>query len=129
MIIIENSGKIQMKLVYVLRKPVFPLIIDINNYVFSTTENEFWNKIWEAEPEPDSYYKTMDATGEGFMFSYYKECFVLSPLTMEKNFTKKEIIQWYNNRRNKNNDIPYSEKSLSAKPKQRIIKDIIDKLS
>jgi hypothetical protein len=63
MIIIENSGKIQMKLVYVLRKPVFPLIIDINNYVFSTTENEFWNKIWEAEPELDSY---------------YKECFALS---------------------------------------------------
>ena len=56
-----------MELVYVLRKPVFPLIIDINNYVFSTTENKFGDKIWEAEPEPDSYYKTMDATGEGFI--------------------------------------------------------------
>jgi hypothetical protein len=52
---------------------------------------------------------------------------MLSPLTLRKKPTKKELIALVNGRTNKRPDeMPYPEKSLSAKTFERIFEELVN---
>jgi hypothetical protein len=72
----------------------------------------------------NSSYDAIDQSGEGFGLYVYDDGFALSPLVMKKTWTKLELIQLYNGRKNKADESAYSEKSLSAKKVNQIVSDI-----
>lgn len=73
-------------------------------------------------------YKTIDRTGEGWIFIVVDGNGVLSPLSFAKPRTKLELIRWFNNRKNRPAEVEYSEKSVSSKRRDRIIAEIADGL-
>lgn len=73
------------------------------------------------------FVKVIDSTGEEFWYS--PEHFALSPGMAFKKWTKKRIIELYNNSPNaKDNKNSYPIKSLSNKKLSRIISDICELL-
>jgi hypothetical protein len=91
---------------YLFRKPLFPIICNIDNYVFSArTEHDFLKKITTLKFDQKLQYDVIDFNIEGW--SFVPDLMVISPLTIKKNWTKKEINDLVNNRNNKNNKKPY----------------------
>ena len=75
----------------------------------------------------DSFVKVVDSTGDEFWYS--PEHFCLSPGMAFKKWTKKRIIDLYNNSSNvEENNKSYSVKSFSNKRLSRIISDICELL-
>jgi len=74
-------------------------------------------------------YDVINSTGEGWLLM--AEAMVLSPVNfLKRKWTKLEIVRLYNNRTHKPdpNEKPYSEKSLSTKRLEEIIRDLVDRL-
>jgi hypothetical protein len=75
-------------------------------------------------------YPVIDSTGEGWGLYLFPSEAVLSPMAVKKRWSKREVIHLYNQRKNvSENESPYSEKSLSSKRIDRIIREIADLLS
>jgi len=116
------------QLLYVIRKPVYPVICDIDGYVFSgITEKDFCREIAKFSSFGGEYYHLADSTGEDWMFS--PQSMALSPITFRKRWTKRKLILLVNNRKNKSEeDMDYSIKSLSSKRFERVFGDLVDLL-
>lgn len=116
-----------MELYIVFRMPKFPVIIVRGDTLFSAASpkslvNVIAQKIQDVKNERTVF---IDSTGEEF--SYFDEMKSLAPALIQKKWPKKKIIELYNSSTNaKKRDTSYSEKSLSAKPYQKIFKDIAE---
>ena len=114
-----------MDVKYILRKPEFPIIINLDGHVIAATPQSLPKQLSCLGLSADSSYDVIDQSGEGFGLFVSDVIFGVSPLVMKKTWTKLELIRLYNGRKNKTADEPaYSEKSLSAKKVVRIISDI-----
>lgn len=114
-----------MDVKYILRKPKFPIIINLDGHVIAATPQSLPKQLSQFELGVDGSYDVIDQSGEGFGLYVSGDLLGVSPLVMKKTWTKLELIRLYNGRKNKTADEPaYSEKSLSAKKVQRIISDI-----
>ena len=110
------------------RKPRFPVVLDIEGRLTGARSGRsLLKKLSLLDLKKDTIYDAFDSTGEGWGF--YPKHFLLTPLVAKKRWTKREMIQLFNNRKNKNeNDKPYSEKSISAKRLERIVEELVDLL-
>ncbi len=113
---------------YLFRKPVFPILCDIDGHVIAAkSEKSLVRQLAELELEPEKHFDAVDSTIEGW--ALYPAEQILSPLTFRKRWTKIDMISLYNNRKNvAAGDIPYSEKSLSAKKCERVFGEIVELL-
>jgi hypothetical protein len=69
----------------------------------------------------------VDSTLEGF--EYYPELDTISPLTIKKRWTKRELIDRVNSRENKSEgEVSYAKTSLSNKTCHRVVRDLVDLL-
>lgn len=109
-----------------LRKPKYPLIIISKNQLMSAFDiDELAYCCVRAElTDGETVIKAIDSTGEEFW--YTPKYYVISPGFVRKRWSKKRIINLYNN--TESNKTKYSEKSLSAKKVNRIILDICNML-
>lgn len=114
---------------YFFRKPKYPIIINIDgNLICGKTSTTLSRRLEKFDYMHKKTYPAIDGTGEGWCF--YPDRWLLSPVTMKRNWTKQEIITLYNERKNKQpDDEPYSSRSLSNKPKERIINEIVELLN
>jgi hypothetical protein len=108
---------------YVFRKPVYPVIYEFNGHLIGgRTEKEFVKNLHNIKSKKP--HDLIDATGEVWLLS--TDPLVMSPISFKKRFTKKKLIETYNNSNNcKENKTPYSEKSLSNKKYNKILEDIL----
>ena len=84
-----------MKLQYLFRKPTFPMLTNIGGYfIGAKTPKELSIKLTKTQFDRDKSYNMVDFTGEGW--SLYTPKMVLSPLTLKKRWTKREIIKLFN---------------------------------
>lgn len=116
-----------MKLQYLFRKPAFPMVGNIEGYfIGAKTPKELSIKLRKIQLDQDKSYDLVDFTGEGW--SLYVPKMVISPLTLKKRWTKREIIKLFNERENMEfaEGKKYSEKSLSAKRLDKIIFDLVE---
>jgi len=116
-----------MKLQYLFRKPIFPMVSNIEGYfVGAKTPKELSIKLTKIQLDRDKSYDMVDFTGEGW--SLYLPKMLISPLTLKKRWTKREIIKLFNERENIElaEGKKYSEKSLSAKRLDKIIFDLVE---
>jgi hypothetical protein len=113
---------------YLFRKPHYPVICDIDGYVIAAkSEKSLVKHLSEIELDLEKTYDLVDSTAEGWVFSP-KHMFV-SPLTLKKKWSKKDVISIFNNRINSSSEeVQYSEKSLSSKRFERVFGDIVDLL-
>jgi hypothetical protein len=110
-----------MEVKYLFRKPAFPVICNINNNLIAARNHEALLKLLEKFTFTEEEYQLIDFNGEGWEF--YPNENIISPLTLKKQWTKKELINLYNN----SNDISesYPEKSLSNKRFDFIFMDLV----
>ena len=113
---------------YFFRKPKYPVICDVDGFVIAAkSEKSFVKRLSEVNLDPEKTYNLVDSTAEGWII--LPKHMLVSPLTFKKQWSKKEIITLFNDRKNSSSEeVQYSEKSLSAKRFERIFGDIVDLL-
>ncbi len=116
-----------MRVLFIFNKPKFPLICNIDNNVFVVTERNIIEKFKNLNLEEDKLYEIFDCAGYPKNLNFIKGDIVIS-FAFRKKLKKIEIITLYNNRKNNQNDLPYSEKTLSSKRRDKILSDIINLL-
>jgi hypothetical protein len=115
--------KIQFQIVF--RKPRYPVVVVSKDKLCSAFEiNQLANCCISSTPIDDkSYVQVIDSTGEEFWYNL--EHYALSPGFAFKKWTKKKIIETYNNSSNARRiNQKYSLKSLSSKRLDKIVYDI-----
>lgn len=108
-----------------MRAPQYPVIVVSANRLYSAYNiKQLAKNCLAATPtENKQIVQVIDSTGEEFWFS--PEAHILSPGFSFKKWTKKQIIETFNNSSNaKNSKQEYSLKSLSNKRLEKIINDI-----
>ncbi len=116
-----------MELRYLFRMPTFPVVSNIDGvFIGAKTPEELSIELGKLHLDRDTSYDLVDFTGEGW--SLYVPKMVISPLTLKKRWTKREIIKLFNERKNieLGEGKKYSEKSLSAKRLDKIILDLVE---
>jgi hypothetical protein len=108
------------------RRPKFPIIVAIDGAVISARSAQgLEKKLSRFKLVPGSKYEAVDSSGA--TWDLYVDLNVLSPLTLRKRPTKKELIALVNGRTNRDADeTPYPEKSLAAKTFERIFEDLVN---
>ena len=91
--------------------------------IAARSKSSFEKQLSAFENFSESGFPLIDVSGEGW--SFHPEHMVISPLTLKKKWSKKEVIATFNNRKNKTSDVTYSDKSLSAKRFDKIFQDIV----
>ena len=107
------------------RRPVFPIIIEIDGIVVSSRSAQgLEKKLSGILLDQGRRYQAVDSAGA--TWDLYMDHMMLSPLTLRKRPTKKELIALVNGRTNKQPDeVPYPERSLSAKTFERIFEELV----
>jgi len=116
-----------MELQYLFRKPIFPMVTNIEGrFIGAKTSKDLSRKLTKIQFYQDKSYDMVDFSGEGW--SLYAPKMVITPLTLKKRWTKREIIILFNERENSElaEGKKYSEKSLSAKRLDKIISDLVE---
>ena len=111
------------------RKPKYPLIVVSDKRLYSAFDIKQLAKscISSVPIENKSYIQVIDSTGSEFWYS--PENYVLSPGFSLKKWTKKRIVESFNNSANAKDSLQeYSKKSLSSKRLEKIIRDICELL-
>ena len=119
----------QIEFNIILRKPKYPVIVLSDNRLYSAFNIKQLAKscISSVPIENNSYIQVIDSTGSEFWYS--PENYVLSPGFSFKKWTKKRIIEAFNNSANAKDPLQeYSMKSLSSKRLEKIIRDICEML-
>lgn len=122
-----DQDKIEFKVV--LRSPKYPVIIISDNILFPATNiNQLaMNCVPLLSSKDQNTVDVVDSTGA--VFWYFPERYFLSPGFAPKKWTKKRIIELYNNSLNaKENNKQYSMKSLANKKLSKIVVDICELL-
>lgn len=114
-----------MQLRFIFREPVFPMVANINgHFIGAATPADLLVALSRINLAKDKLYDMVDGTGEGW--SLYVPKMIISPLSVKKRWTKREVIKLFNERKNTETGggRNYSEKSLSAKRLDKIISDL-----
>ena len=112
-----------------MRKPKYPVIIISKEKLYSAFDIEQLAKncVSSLPVDDRSIVQVIDSSGEEFWYS--PEQYVLSPGFAFKKWTKKQLIEMFNNSSNANiSNHEYSTKSLSGKRLEKIINDICELL-
>jgi hypothetical protein len=116
-------NKIGLKVVF--RSPEYPVfVVDRNKLLSAFDIDELARCCVSSNPlDGRTVVQVIDSTGEEFW--YTPDVCILSPGFTFKKWTKKRIIETYNNSINAElSEKPYSLKSISSKKLERIIYDI-----
>ena len=109
---------------YLYRKPKFPIICIIDNWLISASSQLiFQHRVAKVTLSPATNYSIIDSIGNDWQL--YADEMYIAP-TLRRKWSKKKIIQIYNQSRNYGKtDISYSEKLLSSKRFEVIFTDIV----
>lgn len=112
-----------------LRKPIYPLIVISSDNLYSAfnIRELARNCMRSTIVGQEGYIKAIDSTGAEFC--YYPEHCAITPGFLSKRWTKKQIVEMYNESSNSNtSEQKYSTKSLSAKRLEKVVSDICNLL-
>jgi len=114
------------KINYLFRKPKYPVLIETDLRVFGARNGQKIEKLRKNElfTKKDSY-TLIDSTGEGWMFMPEKS--VISPFSINKQWTKLKIIEFFNSTlTNLGISESFVAGSLSNQRLDKIINDIVE---
>ena len=117
----------QIEFTIILRKPKYPVIVVSADRLYSAfnTRQLALSCMSSIPIENKSYIEVIDSTGSEFWYSAEK--YVLSPGFSFQKWTKRRIVEAFNNSTNAKDTLQeYSMKSLSSKRLEKIILDICE---
>jgi len=108
------------------RSPDFPVVCDAGSVLVGASSlQDFSAQVATLDLPPDGNLPVVDASAEGWVFNTQHG--VLSPLTIKKKWTKKEVIAMFNaSSAAAALEGRYSERSLSAKRFNRILTELVE---
>ena len=109
---------------FAFRKARYPLLIETDGGVKGAINGAQLSRvIKKARLKKDSY-QVIDSTGEGWI--YYTEMDVVSPLVVDKQWSKNRIIEFYNSYKQSMKEPTFVGRSLSNKRLEKVIGEIIE---
>jgi hypothetical protein len=115
----------QIEFKILLRKPIYPVIVLSADRLYSAFNiKQLAESCMSSVPiESKNHVQVVDSTGSEFC--YAPEYYALTPGFAFKKWTKKQIVETFNNSENaKTTAQEYSTKSMSNKRLEKIIHDI-----
>ena len=115
-----------MEITFFLRKPIFPLICDLNGTLFvALSDRDFIHKLSIFKLDDKAKYDIIDFSGKGWKLDCNLKAIIpyISPLA-KKRWSKRALIELYNSRHNA--DFNYSTKSLSNKRYEMVFMDLVE---
>lgn len=108
-----------------LRRPEYPVLIISSEKLYSAHNLKQLAEICVSLPLEGAENKIRIVDSTGSEFWYFPEQYILSPGFVTKKWTKKKLIETFNNSSNARElNQEYSMKSLSAKKLEEVIKDL-----
>ncbi len=109
---------------FFFREPAFPLLIETDSGVTGAMSgSDLESMISKLTFSSKRHFAVIDSNGEGW--SYYPEVDTISPLAIDKKWSKKKIITFYNSFIADVETYGFVGKSLSSKRISKVIKEII----
>lgn len=104
-----------MEIIFAIRKPVFPVICDLNNTLvsFKNPRNMTENML-KYNLVPDESYDLIDSSGESCIINCYEDKIIIAPSIFER-WTKRKVIDLFNNRSNRSSEELYLLKNPDSK--------------
>lgn len=124
-----KKSKEQINFKVLLRSPKYPAIVISEDGLFSAYNIKQLGTLCVLSETFDEDDKIRVIDSSGYEFIYFQEHKAIMPGILNKKWTKKQIIELFNNSANANETkIKYSLKSLSNKKLSRIIGEICELL-
>ena len=124
-----KKSKEQINFKVLLRSPKYPAIVISEDDLFSAYNIKQLGTLCVLSETFDEDDKIRVIDSSGCEFVYFQEHKAIMPGILNKKWTKKQIIELYNNSQNaKENNSNYPIKSLSSKKLSRIIGEICELL-
>lgn len=114
------------KLQCVFRRPRFPIICNVDGeLVAGGNLQQFERRIAKVELPAGRTFKIVDASGEGW--GLHPELSAISPLTLDKQWTKAQVIEMFNMSLNaQRGGLQYSQRSLANRRLAAVIRDVAE---
>ena len=114
------------KLTYVFRRPRFPIICNIDGeLVAGSTAQQFERRMGKVRLPSGRTFKIVDANGEGW--ALHTELSAISPLTLDKQWTKSRVIEMFNTSLNAQRAaLQYPRRSLYNRRLDAVIHDVVE---
>ncbi len=115
----------EVEFLIMFRRPEYPVLIVSSGKTYSAFNLKQLAEICVSIPPDEDNHKTQVIDSTGSEFWYMPEKFILSPGFVFKKWSKKQLIETFNNSLNiRESQQEYSMKSLSSKKVERIIGDL-----
>lgn len=110
---------------FLFRRPKFPVICDAKGVLIGAeTPKQLSDQFRQIELSPEEQIPLIDAAAEGCVLNINP--MIVSPLTFKKSWTKKEVIEVFNESKTAGQaGLEYPTSSLSYKRFDRIVREIV----
>jgi hypothetical protein len=110
---------------YLFREPQFPVICNIDGrLVGARSGQDLQKQLATMELRDGAHFPLIDSSTEGW--ALVAEHMVVSPLIADKRWTKRKVIEMFNQSHNARElGVAYSDRGLSAKRFDRIMAEIV----
>jgi hypothetical protein len=113
---------------YAFRRPRLPIICDLNGeLVAGENLQQFERRLAKRDVPMGDVFAIVDGTGEGW--ALHPEMSVISPLTVDKRWTKARVIKMFNTSLNAQRAGLQYQRSLANRRLDAVIRDVADLLS
>ena len=111
---------------FLFRRPKFPVICDAQGVLIGAeTPKQFLDQVRSIKLPSGEQLPFVDTSSEGWVLD--TDCMIVSPLTVKKVWTKKEVIAMFNKSKTaREQGLKYPARSLSSKRFDRIIVEIVN---
>ena len=113
---------------FVIRRPRFPIICQIGvELVAGNTLQQFERRLKKVDLSADNTFSIVDGRGEGW--SLHPELSAISPLTIDKTWTKARVIEMFNRSANAQRaGLQYPQRSLANRRLDAVIREVAELL-
>ena len=113
---------------FVIRRPRFPIICQIGEeLVAGDTLQQFERRLRKVDLTADDTFSIVDGRGEGW--ALHRDFSAISPLTVDKTWTKARVIEMFNRSANAQRaGLQYPQRSLANRRLDMVIRDVAELL-
>ena len=112
------------ELKFAFRRPLFPIICQVGaELVSGATLQQFERRLKKVGLSADDTFSIVDGRGEGW--ALHRDFSAISPLTLDRTWTKARVVEMFNNSANaRRAGLQYPPRSLANRRLDAVIRDV-----
>lgn len=112
------------ELKFAFRRPLFPIICQVGpELVAGASLQQFERRLKKVDLSADDTFSIVDGRGEGW--ALYRDLGAISPLTLDRTWTKARVVEMFNKSANaRRAGLQYPPRSLSNRRLDAVIRDV-----